>query len=263
MNTPGFTAECSIGFRKMFAASHPFRRTAQLNGRVSPTLLGPGTDCNFICDDSECVFMCEGSIGGGGGGGRSCKVGCGPCLLINGKYQKACQYPQWHSLHILRLYRGSDVSETKRTYEVTKRYGCSRPHLADYRQCQRRPRLPAVNFVALRYPRIYVADDWPVPCFLPPLWVHGPPQLTLTTESDFEEGNHTMNMPGFTAESSLTRLRGRFGFERSFAQPDEGAITPQRIKVKTVYCDCDSDGYCECDDGTALNDWTGMLELHF
>jgi hypothetical protein len=72
-----------------------------------------------------------------------------------------------------------------------------------------------------------------------------------------------MNMPGFTAESSLTRLRGRFGFERRFAQPDEGAITPQRMKINTVHCDCDDDGYCECDDGSALNSWTGMLELRY
>jgi hypothetical protein len=68
---------------------------------------------------------------------------------------------------------------------------------------------------------------------------------------------------GFTAEHSLTRIRGQYGYEGPSAELDKGPITPQRIKVKTVFCDCDSDGYCECDDGSALNDWTGMLELRY
>jgi hypothetical protein len=72
-----------------------------------------------------------------------------------------------------------------------------------------------------------------------------------------------MNTPGFTAEDSLTQIRGRYGFERPFPESYEGAITPQRMKINTVYCDCDDYGYCECDDGSALSSWTGMLELRY
>jgi len=71
-------------------------------------------------------------------------------------------------------------------------------------------------------------------------------------------------LPGFTAEESLSRTRGHYRPGTRFAKQGEGsAITPQRMKVKTVNCDCDSDGYCECDDGSELNDWTGMLELRY
>jgi len=69
-----------------------------------------------------------------------------------------------------------------------------------------------------------------------------------------------MQLPGFTAEESLIEKRGAHRLNKRFTD-QSGGITPQRIKVKTVYCDCDSDGYCECDDGTALNDWTGMLDI--
>jgi|HubBroStandDraft_6_1064221.scaffolds.fasta_scaffold1281721_2 hypothetical protein len=73
-----------------------------------------------------------------------------------------------------------------------------------------------------------------------------------------------MQMPRFTAEQSLYRTRGQHKFKTDFADSSsKAAITAQRIKLHTVYCDCDSDGYCVCDDGSELNDWTGMLELRY
>jgi hypothetical protein len=68
-----------------------------------------------------------------------------------------------------------------------------------------------------------------------------------------------MTMPGFTAENSMVRTTGQHRGNTNFADSSgRMTITPQRMKLKTVRCDCDND-VCVCDDGTVLNTWTGLL----
>ncbi len=72
-----------------------------------------------------------------------------------------------------------------------------------------------------------------------------------------------MHLPGFTAEVSLYKTRHLYkltaGFAPGTAKP---TIIPQRIKLKTVHCACDSrSDICVCDDGSVFNDVTGLLDI--
>ncbi len=66
-----------------------------------------------------------------------------------------------------------------------------------------------------------------------------------------------MNIPGFTAEASLYNTSQLYRLQTSFGTAAQ-EIIPQRMKLKTVQCACDSQSdICVCDDGRVFNDVTG------
>jgi hypothetical protein len=68
-----------------------------------------------------------------------------------------------------------------------------------------------------------------------------------------------MNMPGFTAEASLYRTSESYELEAGFTD-GTGEIIPQRIKLRTVYCSCDTQtDICVCSDGRVLSNTLGNL----
>ncbi len=74
-----------------------------------------------------------------------------------------------------------------------------------------------------------------------------------------------MHIPGFNAEQSLLDTGGQYRVNTGIADSTgKPVITPQRIKLKTVRCDCDpATDNCVCDDGTMINAVTGLLDLRF
>ena len=64
-----------------------------------------------------------------------------------------------------------------------------------------------------------------------------------------------MIVPGFTAEKSLVGSGGQYRTNMNFADASGGAtVTPQRIKLTTVHCNCDpATDICVCDNGRVLN----------
>jgi len=69
-----------------------------------------------------------------------------------------------------------------------------------------------------------------------------------------------MTIPGFTAESSMVRTSGQYRYNTNFAASSEGMVTPQRMKLRTVHCDCDAaTDICVCDNGRILHDVLGDL----
>ncbi len=68
-----------------------------------------------------------------------------------------------------------------------------------------------------------------------------------------------MRIPGFTAEKSMTDSSRDYQHTMDFADSSERlTVTPQRMKLKTVRCNCNID-VCVCEDGTVLNTWTGVI----
>jgi hypothetical protein len=74
-----------------------------------------------------------------------------------------------------------------------------------------------------------------------------------------------MHMPGFNAEQSLSGIYGRYRVTVGLTETSSKlTVTPQRIKLKTVQCDCDPvTDNCVCSDGTVINAVTGLLDLRF
>jgi hypothetical protein len=78
-----------------------------------------------------------------------------------------------------------------------------------------------------------------------------------------------MTLPGFTAEASLDTRREPPHHTGScmgwLARPlplSEQGVIPQRIKLRTVHCACDSQtDICVCDDGRIFNDVLGLLDV--
>jgi hypothetical protein len=70
-----------------------------------------------------------------------------------------------------------------------------------------------------------------------------------------------MAMPGFAAEKSLFSTGGEYRTNTNFAESSGGAtITPQRMKLQTVHCNCDSaSDICVCENGRVLHDVLGDL----
>jgi len=69
-----------------------------------------------------------------------------------------------------------------------------------------------------------------------------------------------MTIPGFTAESSMVRTSGQYRYNTNIAASSEGMVTPQRMKLRTVHCDCDAaTDICVCDNGRILHDVLGDL----
>jgi len=62
-------------------------------------------------------------------------------------------------------------------------------------------------------------------------------------------------MPGFRAENSLLGMNRRYRREAAFADPSRASkIIPQRMKLTTVHCNCDSaTDICVCDNGRVLH----------
>ena len=64
---------------------------------------------------------------------------------------------------------------------------------------------------------------------------------------------YEMNLPGFTAESTLSR---RFGHRERSDSYDAGqqSVVPQRIKLRDVHCACDAaTDVCICDNGRVID----------
>ena len=70
-----------------------------------------------------------------------------------------------------------------------------------------------------------------------------------------------MHMPGFTAEASLYESREPYDLTEGFAIATEGqTIVPQRIKLRTVHCNCDTQtDICVCDNGRVFHNVLGDL----
>lgn len=70
-------------------------------------------------------------------------------------------------------------------------------------------------------------------------------------------------IPGFTAEASLQEATALYRPEVEFANGAKGpAIFPQRIKLKEVRCNCDTQtDICACDDGSVFHQVLGLLDL--
>ena len=70
-----------------------------------------------------------------------------------------------------------------------------------------------------------------------------------------------MTIPGFTAEKSLLRTNEQYRRRTNFADSSgEITITPQRMKLTTVHCNCDTaTDICVCDNGRVLHAVLGNL----
>lgn len=70
-----------------------------------------------------------------------------------------------------------------------------------------------------------------------------------------------MTIPGFTAERSMVRTSERYKYNTNFAASNEGmTVTPQRMKLTTVHCNCDAaTDICVCDNGRVLHDVLGNI----
>ena len=64
-----------------------------------------------------------------------------------------------------------------------------------------------------------------------------------------------MNLPGFTAEATLEKTLGQYQHDgRHAVGPNNATVVPQRIKLRTVHCACDSaTDICVCDNGRVLD----------
>ncbi len=72
-----------------------------------------------------------------------------------------------------------------------------------------------------------------------------------------------MNIPGFTGEVSIYQANHRYTLNTRFAQGAENTgVIPQRMKLKTVSCDCDAQtDICVCEDGSVFDDALGNLDF--
>jgi hypothetical protein len=70
-----------------------------------------------------------------------------------------------------------------------------------------------------------------------------------------------MRLPGFTAEKSLGRSSKIYEAVATGMHPSgTGTVTPQRIKLRTIRCDCDAvTDICVCENGRVLSMTTGEL----
>ncbi len=70
-----------------------------------------------------------------------------------------------------------------------------------------------------------------------------------------------MTIPGFAAEKSLPRTNQPYRRRTNFADSSgEITITPQRMKLTTVHCNCDTaTDICVCDNGRVLHAVLGNL----
>jgi hypothetical protein len=68
-----------------------------------------------------------------------------------------------------------------------------------------------------------------------------------------------MNIPGFTAEASLDGPLNHYRFSEEYAGvANHQAVIPQRIKLTTVRCTCDTHtDICVCDNGRVLHQVLG------
>jgi hypothetical protein len=84
-------------------------------------------------------------------------------------------------------------------------------------------------------------------------------EIALLLEA--QEEVRKMTMPGFTAEKSMIRTGGQYKRNTNLADSSGGVtITPQRMKLTTVHCDCDeATDICVCDNGRVLHDVLGNI----
>ena len=70
-----------------------------------------------------------------------------------------------------------------------------------------------------------------------------------------------MRLPEFTAEKSMVRTNWQTRRAANLIDSSAvAAITPQRIKLQTVHCNCDSaSDICVCENGRVLHDVLGDL----
>ena len=69
-----------------------------------------------------------------------------------------------------------------------------------------------------------------------------------------------MRIPGFTAEASLDRPSDSYRFSQEYAGASDQGVVPQRIKLRTVRCNCDAaTDICVCDNGRVLSLTLGDL----
>ena len=68
-----------------------------------------------------------------------------------------------------------------------------------------------------------------------------------------------MNMPGFTADASLSKPLNDYRLSEEYAGgTNDSAVIPQRIKLRTVRCRCDPQtDICVCDNGQVLHQLLG------
>ena len=68
-----------------------------------------------------------------------------------------------------------------------------------------------------------------------------------------------MNIPGFTAQASLNKDNGRYQLAKEYASGTDGhTVVPQRIKLRTVHCACDTQtDICICDNGRVIHQVLG------
>ena len=70
-----------------------------------------------------------------------------------------------------------------------------------------------------------------------------------------------MNLPGFTAEASLNKPSEDYiNLNQDAGSSPVNSVVPQRIKLRTVHCDCDPHtDICVCDNGRVLHMVLGNL----
>jgi hypothetical protein len=70
-----------------------------------------------------------------------------------------------------------------------------------------------------------------------------------------------MNLPGFTAESSLNIYSNQYRSREQHAGGTDGeTVVAQRIKLRDVRCSCDTQtDICVCDNGRVLHAVLGNL----
>ena len=73
-----------------------------------------------------------------------------------------------------------------------------------------------------------------------------------------------MNVPGFTAEALLYKTREHYRLARGYAGgPDSQTVVPQRIKLQTVNCACDTaTKICVCDNGRVIHQTLGEVRAN-
>ena len=70
-----------------------------------------------------------------------------------------------------------------------------------------------------------------------------------------------MNLPGFTAEASLNEPSEHYiNLNQDTGITTVNSVVPQRIKLRTVRCNCDPQtDICVCDNGRVLHYTLGNL----
>ena len=70
-----------------------------------------------------------------------------------------------------------------------------------------------------------------------------------------------MNLPGFTAEASLNQPSEHYiTLNQDTGSIAANSVVPQRIKLRTVRCNCDPHtDICRCDNGRVFHNVLGNL----